>query len=146
MSIQTMVDVPVEPAGVPRGRAMVERADWAARAFARYDAHSVRRIVQAAADAGAAHARQFAADAVAETGFGVAEHKLLKNLACSSGLVEAYRDTDFVTPRVRAGERIVEIPRPAGVVLALTPSTNPVARIIDWRNHVNTRRARVTCD
>ena len=127
MSIQTMVDVPVEPAGVPRGRAMVERADWAARAFARYDAHSVRRIVQAAADAGAAHARQFAADAVAETGFGVAEHKLLKNLACSSGLVEAYRDTDFVTPRVRAGERIVEIPRPAGVVLALTPSTNPVA-------------------
>ena len=127
MSLQTMTDMPLEPAGVPRGRAMVERADWAARAFARYDAATVSRIARAAAEAGAASARRFAEEAVAETGFGVAEHKYLKNIACSSGLWTMYGGEDFVSPRVLEGRKLVEIPRPAGVVLALTPSTNPVA-------------------
>jgi len=122
-------ELDIAPAGVPRGRAMVERADWAARAFARYDAASVRRIVSAAAEAGAARAKEFAESAVKETGFGVAEHKLVKNLACSTGLVEAYRAHDYVSVRVDADAKVVEIPRPAGVVLALTPSTNPVATV-----------------
>ncbi len=34
-----------------------------------------------------------------------------------------------MTPRIDAAAKIVEIPRPAGVVLALTPSTNPVATV-----------------
>ena len=118
-----------EPAGVPRGRAMLERAEWAARAFARYDAATVARIADAAARAAAAHADEFARRAVEETGFGVAEHKRLKNLACSTGLLEAYAGHDYVTPRVDADGKVVEIPRPAGVVLALTPSTNPVATV-----------------
>ena len=63
----------VEPAGVPRGRAMVERADWAARAYAKYDVATVNRIVDAAASALAARAQEFARDAVAETGFGVSQ-------------------------------------------------------------------------
>jgi acyl-CoA reductase-like NAD-dependent aldehyde dehydrogenase len=66
---------------------------------------------------------------VRETGFGVAEHKVVKNLASSTGLVEAYAGHDYVTPRIDPAAKIVEIPRPAGVVLALTPSTNPVATV-----------------
>jgi acyl-CoA reductase-like NAD-dependent aldehyde dehydrogenase len=108
---------------------MIERAEWAARAYAKYDKATVDRIVQAAAEAGAARAQEFADRAVAETGFGVAEHKVLKNIACSRGLVHAYRDHDYVTPRIDHGAKIVEVPRPAGVVLALTPSTNPVATV-----------------
>jgi acyl-CoA reductase-like NAD-dependent aldehyde dehydrogenase len=108
---------------------MLERADWASRAFARYDIATVRRIVDAAAEAGAARAAEYAERAVAETGFGVAEHKLVKNLACSTGIAQAYRDHDYVSMRVDATAKIVEIPRPAGVVLALTPSTNPVATV-----------------
>jgi acyl-CoA reductase-like NAD-dependent aldehyde dehydrogenase len=119
----------IEPAGVPRGRAMVERADWAARAYAKYDIATVNRIVDAAAAALAARAQEFARDAVAETGFGVVEHKLIKNLACSTGIVESYRGQDFVTPEIDEANKIVAIPRPAGVVLALTPSTNPVATV-----------------
>lgn len=119
-----------EPAGVPRGRAMLERAEWAARAFAQYDAASVDRLVRAAAEAGAAHAEEFARRAVEETGFGVVEHKVVKNLACSTGLVEAYAGHDYVSVRVDEATKIVEIPRPAGVVLALTPSTNPVATVL----------------
>jgi acetaldehyde dehydrogenase/alcohol dehydrogenase len=118
-----------DPAGVPRARAMLQRAEWAARAFARYDKRAVDRVVHAAAQAGAAKAREYAEWAVRETGFGVADHKVIKNLACSTGLVEAYATHDYVTPRFDPAAKIVEIPRPAGVVLALTPSTNPVASV-----------------
>jgi len=124
------VDLLGDPAGVPRARAMLQRAEWAARAFARYDKAAVDRAVHAAAQAGAAKAAEYAEWAVRETGFGVAEHKVIKNLACSTGVVEAYRDHDYVTPRVDPAAKIVEVPRPAGVVLALTPSTNPVATVM----------------
>jgi acyl-CoA reductase-like NAD-dependent aldehyde dehydrogenase len=125
----TMFELPLEPAGVPRGRSMIERAEWAARAFASYDAATVQRIVDAAAAAGAARAEEFAEWAVRETGYGVAAHKVLKNKACSSGVASAYRAADFVDPVVDESAKIVSVPRPAGVVLALTPSTNPVATV-----------------
>src|SRR6266566_5268376 len=76
-----------------------------------------------------AKAREDAEWAVRETGFGVVEHKVLKNIACSTGIVDFYAGHDYVTPRVDAQAKIVEVPRPAGVVLALTPSTNPVATV-----------------
>jgi acetaldehyde dehydrogenase / alcohol dehydrogenase len=123
------VDLLADPAGVPRARAMLQRAEWAARAFARYDKAAVDRVVHAAAQAGAAKAREYAEWAVRETGFGVAEHKVIKNIACSTGLVEAYAGHDYVTPRFDPAAKMVEVPRPAGVVLALTPSTNPVATV-----------------
>ncbi len=129
MSEMTFEPLMVEPAGVPRGRAMVERADWAARAYAKYDIATVNRIVDAAAAALANRATEFARDAVAETGFGVVDHKTLKNIACSTGIVENYRGQDFVTPEIDEVNKIVAIPRPAGVILALTPSTNPVATV-----------------
>ena len=129
MSTETYEPLMVEPAGVPRGRAMVERADWAGRSYARYDAASVNRIVEAAAQALAHHAQEFASKAVAETGFGVVEHKVLKNLGCSTGLLETYRGHDYATPEIDEANKIVSIPRPAGVIFALTPSTNPVATV-----------------
>src|SRR3954467_10659518 len=60
---------------------------------------------------------------------GVVEHKALKNVSCSRGLVEWWGGTDLISATVDAERRIVEIPRPAGVVLALTPSTNPIATV-----------------
>ncbi len=125
----TASELLTDPAGVPRARAMLQRAEWAARAFARYDKGSVDAIVRAAAAAGAAKAREYAEWAVRETGFGVVEHKVLKNVACSTGIADHYAAHDYVTPRLDPEAKIVEIPRPAGVVLALTPSTNPVATV-----------------
>jgi acyl-CoA reductase-like NAD-dependent aldehyde dehydrogenase len=108
---------------------MLERARWAARAFASYSASDVDRIVRAVADTAHAHAEKYAEWAVRETGFGVVEHKVRKNRACSRGILDTYAGDDFVTPRIRLDDKIVEVPRPAGVVLALTPSTNPVATV-----------------
>ncbi|MEV0973771.1 aldehyde dehydrogenase family protein [Microtetraspora glauca] len=111
------------------GNGLLERARWASRAFARYDRATVDRIVAAVARTAADNATRYAEWAVRETGFGVAEHKALKNVACSTGLAEAYAGHDYVSPRTDAAEKIMSIPRPAGVVFALTPSTNPVATV-----------------
>jgi acyl-CoA reductase-like NAD-dependent aldehyde dehydrogenase len=118
-----------EPAGVPRARMMLQRAHWAATAFAAYDPQRTRRIVEAAADAAYQNAQRYAEWAVKETGMGVVEHKRIKNEACSRGVVDWYAGHDYVSARIDAEARIVELPRPAGVVLALTPSTNPIATV-----------------
>jgi acetaldehyde dehydrogenase/alcohol dehydrogenase len=119
----------VDAAGVPRARQMLERARWASRAFATYDRASVLRIAEAVAEVAEAKAQYYAEWAVRETGFGVVEHKVIKNRLCSRGILDTYRDHDYVTPRVDADRKMVEVPRPAGVVLALTPSTNPVSTV-----------------
>lgn len=118
-----------DPAGTLAAGTMIGRARWAARAFAAYDRPAVLRIAEAVARAGEQHAREHAEWAVRETGFGVVEHKVRKNLASSRGLLETYRDHDYVSPRVDAALAMVELPRPAGVVLAVTPSTNPVSTV-----------------
>jgi acetaldehyde dehydrogenase / alcohol dehydrogenase len=121
--------VPAEVPGAPRARMMLHRARWAATAFAEYDRARTLRIVEAAAEAAYQNAERFAQEAVEETGMGVAEHKRRKNEACSRGIVERYRDEDLVGARVDAARKMVEVPKPAGVILALTPSTNPVATV-----------------
>jgi acetaldehyde dehydrogenase/alcohol dehydrogenase len=110
-------------------RQMVEKARWAAEAFSSYGREEILRIAKAAGEAGYAQAQRYAQWAVEETGFGVAEHKVIKNQACSRGLYELYRDQDFTGVRLDPERKILEIARPAGVVFALTPSTNPVATV-----------------
>jgi len=112
-----------------QARQMLARAHWAASAFASYDHATVLRIAEAVATAAHAESRRYAEWAVKETGFGVAEHKTIKNEACSLGVFERYRNEDFVSPRVDSAAKIVSLPRPAGVILALTPSTNPVCSV-----------------
>lgn len=108
---------------------MLQTAEWAAAAFARFDRSRVDRIARAAADIAHAHAGELAEAAVKETGFGVVEHKKLKNELTSRGLYELYARQDFSSPRILADQRMVELPRPAGIVFALTPSTNPVCTV-----------------
>jgi acetaldehyde dehydrogenase / alcohol dehydrogenase len=112
---------------IPHAGHLLERARWAARAYGDYDQQAVSTIVAAVADAAYDAAERFAAAAVAETQMGVVADKVIKNRACSRGIVEFYSGADYVSPRIDPARKIIEIPRPAGVVLALTPTTNPVS-------------------
>ncbi len=112
-----------------RARLMLDRARWAAAKMQKLDRAATRRIAEAVAAAGHAKAQHYAEWAVRETGMGVAEHKRIKNEACTKGLVELYGREDFVSPRIDAARKIVELPRPAGVVFALIPVTNPVSTV-----------------
>jgi acyl-CoA reductase-like NAD-dependent aldehyde dehydrogenase len=107
----------------------IERARWAAARFQKLGRAAVGDIVRAVADAAHAQARRFAEAAVRETGMGVVAHKIIKNEACSKGLVDRYGAEDFVGPRIDPARKIVELPRPAGVIFALVPVTNPVATV-----------------
>lgn len=110
-------------------RMKLDTARWAATKLAQTDRATISRIVTAVSEAGFAKARHFAELAVSETGYGVVEHKVMKNEACSRGVVELYGGVDFVSPRIDAARKMVELPRPAGVVYALIPVTNPVATV-----------------
>ena len=110
-------------------RMKVGRAAWAARYYKSFSREAVQVIAEAVAKAGYEKAGEFADLAVSETGYGVVEHKTLKNRLCTHELLDHYRDLDLVTPRIDAGRKIVELPKPAGVVFALAPATNPVATV-----------------
>jgi acyl-CoA reductase-like NAD-dependent aldehyde dehydrogenase len=108
---------------------MIEKARWAAASFATYPRQAVLDIARAVAEAGAAEARRYADWAVEETGFGHADHKEIKNKLCSTGLFDHYRGENYTDFRVDPETRTVAIPKPAGVIFALTPSTNPVCSV-----------------
>jgi acyl-CoA reductase-like NAD-dependent aldehyde dehydrogenase len=128
--IRGLVDISQSPAALTaQADLMLERAKWAAEEFQRYDRHRTYAVAEAVAQEAHAKAATYAEWAVRETGFGVVEHKKLKNELTSLPFLEYYRDWDFITPHIDADKRIVEIPRPAGVIFALVPSTNPISTL-----------------
>lgn len=132
MSTGTESDDPrlyVPDPNVSKAHMKVARAHWAVRQFGRASRETVLRVAEAVARAGHENAGRYAEWAVRETGFGVVEHKKLKNELSALPLLDFYRDLDLVSPRVLSDLKMVELPKPAGVVFAITPATNPVATL-----------------
>ncbi|ACD96585.1 aldehyde dehydrogenase family protein [Trichlorobacter lovleyi] len=111
---------------VPEGN-MLEQAQVAAREFAKFSPQAVDKIVEAVAAVAAERSAFYAEWIVRETGYGVVEHKTIKNEGSSAGLVNFYKGQNFCGYEIDTEKKVVKIARPAGVVLALVPSTNPVA-------------------
>jgi acetaldehyde dehydrogenase (acetylating) len=100
----------------------------AQRKFLHATQAEVDRICAAMAQAGADAAKTLAQMAVDETGYGVPEHKVLKNLLTSQLLWDAIKDIPTVgVIRSEPEKKIYYIAHPMGVVAALTPSTNPTS-------------------
>lgn len=109
-------------------RNLVERAKSAQREFARFDQARVDKIVEAVGSACAAQVVPLAQMAVDETGFGVAQDKVLKNILGSSMTLDYIRD--MKTVGIISGDKergITEVGVGVGVVAALIPSTNPTS-------------------
>jgi acyl-CoA reductase-like NAD-dependent aldehyde dehydrogenase len=130
LQVRNLVDISQTPTALrAQAELMLDRAKWAAEEFQRYDRDQTYAIAEAVGRAAYAKAGEYAEWAVRETGFGVAEHKKLKNELTSVSFVEYYRDWDFVSPHRDPQKNILELPRPAGVVFALIPSTNPISTL-----------------
>src|SRR5687767_13780269 len=119
----------VPDAQLEQARMMLDRASWAAAEFLKLDRGAVQSIAAAVANAGHAKSQTYAEWAVRETGMGVVAHKRIKNEACSKGIFDLYAGEDFIAPRIDPARKIVELPRPAGVIFALIPVTNPIATV-----------------
>ncbi|OGS13013.1 MAG: hypothetical protein A2285_04785 [Elusimicrobia bacterium RIFOXYA12_FULL_57_11] len=86
------------------------------------------KIIEAMRAVSRANARRWAEMAVAETGMGRVEDKVIKNMVCIDGTpgVEDLRAVSYTGDK---GLTLIEY-APFGVVAAITPSTNAVATII----------------
>ena len=128
--LEALIDLSGTPAALTaQADTMLERARWASEVYQRYDRTRVMRIAEAVANAAHEKAEAYAEWAVRETGFGVVAHKKIKNELTARPFLDYYRDWDFVNPRTDPNTGVVEVPKPAGVIFALIPSTNPIAAI-----------------
>jgi len=123
-----MSDLDHDLLSIQEARNLATAAREAQKQFLRASQQQVDRICAAMAEAAQASAEQLGRKACEETGYGVPEHKTLKNLLSSKILWEAIKDIPTVGV-IRHDERkkIYDIAWPMGVVAALTPSTNPTS-------------------
>jgi acetaldehyde dehydrogenase/alcohol dehydrogenase len=127
---------PATPAGTTDERlhevdVVVDRAAEAARAFRLLDQQQVDAIVAAMARAGIRAAAELATLAIEETGFGVFEDKVVKNYVATEFLSDYLRDKRSVGVIEEDVERnIVRVAEPIGVLLAITPVTNPTSTVL----------------
>jgi len=132
-----------EAAGTPEDAAQAVRdrdariqqqiadARRAADAFRGFGQEQVDAIVKAMVHAGLTHAVELAKLAVDETGFGVFEDKVVKNFVATEFLYDYLRDKKTVGVIDADPELgIQHIAEPVGVVLAITPITNPTSTVL----------------
>ena len=107
---------------------LMSQAREAAAIFTQYTQKEVDRIVDAAAKAGAARRIELARMAVEETGMGVFEDKVIKNLFATEYVYNDIRDVKTVGVISDCPETgLMEFAEPLGVVLAVIPVTNPTS-------------------
>ena len=111
---------------------VVARSRAAADAFRCIgDQEAVDRIVWALVVAGLQHAVELARLAMEETGFGVFEDKVVKNYIATEFLYDYLKDKRSVGVIEEDPERAIRyVAEPVGVVLALTPITNPTSTVL----------------
>jgi acetaldehyde dehydrogenase (acetylating) len=118
-------------ASIAEARELAKRAKQAWLELAEYSQERIDGIVTAMADAATRNAEVFARLAVEETGYGVVEDKVQKNLFSSQKVYEFIRPMKTVGVVARHEDRrVVDIAEPFGVVAAVVPSTNPTSTAI----------------
>lgn len=112
-------------------RNAVKAAKAAQAVYRTFDQAKVDGIVAKIAQACAANAEKLAKMAVEETGFGIWQDKVLKNLLGSSITYDYIKDMKTVGILCEDKEKgLIEIGVPMGVVAALIPSTNPTSTVM----------------
>lgn len=117
---------------IQQARSMVEAAYKAQQIWAKATQEQVDRVCGAMADAAFRSAERLGRMASEETGYGVPEHKKLKNEFASRNVWESIKDVRTVgVIRHDPHKQLYEVAWPMGVVAALTPSTNPTSTVMN---------------
>ena len=116
---------------IAEARTLARNARLALPTLAELSQERIDAIVASMAAAVTPQAEALARLAVEETGYGVVEDKVQKNLFSSQRVFEFIRPMKTVGVVARLDDRkIVEIAEPFGVVAAIVPSTNPTSTAI----------------
>ncbi|MCK6556581.1 bifunctional acetaldehyde-CoA/alcohol dehydrogenase [Candidatus Binatia bacterium] len=122
-------DLTPERAAVLDG--LVAQAQMAAAAFHQFDQQQVDRIVRTMVIRGLEKAQELALAAVTETKLGVLEDKTIKNMVATEFVYHSIKDEKTVGIIADYPERnLKEVAEPIGVVLGVTPITNPTSTVI----------------
>lgn len=110
---------------------LVAKTIAAQEAYASFTQEQVDAIFRAAAMAAAAQRIPLAQMAVAETGMGIVEDKVIKNHFAAEYIYNAYKDekTCGILERDTAGG-MMKIAAPVGVIAGVIPTTNPTSTAI----------------
>lgn len=112
-------------------RNLISKAQSALEEYAEFSQERIDQIVKAVAEAGAANAEHLAKMAVEETGFGIWQDKVLKNLLGSTITYDYIKDMKTVgILREDPEKKLMEIAVPVGIIAALIPSTNPTSTVM----------------
>jgi acetaldehyde dehydrogenase (acetylating) len=117
---------------IQQARQMVLRAREAQKTWGFATQAEVDRVCEAMAEAAYGAAERLGRMAAEETGFGVPEHKKIKNQFASKAVWESIKDVKTVGIIKRDDQlKLYQIAWPMGVIAALTPSTNPTSTVMN---------------
>jgi acetaldehyde dehydrogenase/alcohol dehydrogenase len=110
---------------------LLDRAQLASAEFHQYNQEQTDRIVEAVFKAGFSNRVKLAKMAQEETGMGVWEHKVIKNVLATQLVYESIKNektVGVISSDSLTG--ITEIAQPLGPVLAIIPVTNPTSTVM----------------
>ncbi|MCX7338327.1 MAG: bifunctional acetaldehyde-CoA/alcohol dehydrogenase [Alphaproteobacteria bacterium] len=107
---------------------LINQAEQALREYKELDQNQVDAIVQSMAYAGIDQHMELARMAIDETKMGVFEDKIIKNLYATEYVYESIRkDKTVGVIREDKEDGYFEVADPVGIIIALTPVTNPTS-------------------
>jgi len=116
---------------IQEARDLVKKAKQAQSIIAEFDGEAIDKVLQAMVAAVNEKAEMLARMAVEETRYGVVEHKVVKNLFAANEVyqfIKNMKTTGII--KEDKEKRVTEAAVPVGVILGLTPTTNPTSTII----------------
>ena len=127
-----MAEFDKDLSSIQQARSMVEAAYAAQKIWAKAFQEQVDHVCEAMVNAAFQASERLGRMASEETGYGVPEHKKLKNEFASKYVWESIKNVKTVgVLRHNPNTRVYEIAWPMGVVAALTPSTNPTSTVMN---------------
>ena len=117
---------------------IMEQALQAAAIFSQYDQEQTDRITRAVYHAGFRNRVRLARMACDETGLGIFEHKVIKNVVATQFVYHDIRNlktAGVISDDERSG--IAEIAQPLGPILAVIPVTNPTSTVLFKMPHLH---------
>ena len=107
---------------------LVEKAKIASREYLKLDQETVDRIIKAMSMAGLEHHMELAKMAIEETGRGVYEDKITKNMFATEYIYHSIKNEKTVgIINENDEDDYVEIAEPVGIIAGVTPVTNPTS-------------------
>ncbi len=117
---------------IQQARQMVIQAHEAQKIWGFATQPEVDRVCEAMAEVAYGAAERLGRMAAEETGFGVPEHKKIKNQFASRVVWESIKDVKTVgIINKDEAKKLYQIAWPMGVIAALTPSTNPTSTVMN---------------